>query len=120
MKTYQVLEPVRHNGKKYMPPCYIDLTDEEAQRLIKCEAIALLGDDKQVPIVNLELGKQQAEAAEKAKAEAEAAEAAEKAKAEAEAAEAAEKAKAEAEAAAAAEKTVANSNVTTMKPKKTK
>lgn len=89
MKTYQVLEPIKHNGQKYMPPCDIDLTDEEAQRLIDCEAIVELGDDKQVPIVNLELGKQQADAdaAEAAKAQADA-DAAEKTKAEAEAAKA--------------------------------
>lgn len=38
-KTYQCLEPIRHNGKKYMPPASIELTDEEANLLIECDAV---------------------------------------------------------------------------------
>lgn len=38
-KTYQCLEPIRHNGQRYMPPATIELTDEEANRLIDCDAV---------------------------------------------------------------------------------
>lgn len=38
-KTYQCLEPIKHNGQRYMPPSTIELTDEEANRLLDCDAV---------------------------------------------------------------------------------
>lgn len=44
-KTYQCLEPIRHNGKDYMPPGTIDLTDEEANLLVDCDAVVEIEGD---------------------------------------------------------------------------
>lgn len=44
MKTYKLLEPVRYNGKKHMPPGEIELEDDEASRLIGYSAIAPVDD----------------------------------------------------------------------------